>query len=104
MALPIYTHIPNIPNWKGLTKICFKLSCPKGNLCGGGGGTVLNLKYPRLLSGDTITQNVKIRYLFCDPSLTPIEGGGGSEGGKACPSRDQFFGGFLCVTTLLRNL
>ena len=56
MALPIYTHIPNL---KVLTKIFFKLSRPKGNLCGGGGGggvTVLNPKYPRLSSGDTIIQ------------------------------------------------
>ena len=53
MALPIYTHIPNL---KGLTKIFFKLSSPKGNLCGGDGGgiTVLNPKYLRLSSGDTI--------------------------------------------------
>ena len=48
MALPIYTHIPNL---KVLTKIFFKLSRPKGNLCGG--VTVLNPKYPRLSSGDT---------------------------------------------------
>ena len=50
VALPIYTHIPNL---KVLTKIFFKLSRPKGNLCGGGGGgvTVLN---PKLSSGDTI--------------------------------------------------
>ena len=47
VALPIYTHIPNL---KGLF---FKLSCPKGNLCGGG-LTVQNPKYPRLSSGDTI--------------------------------------------------
>ena len=47
----IYTHIPNL---KGLTKIFFKLSRPKGNLCGGGSVTVLNPKYPRLSSGDTI--------------------------------------------------
>ena len=51
VALPIYTHIPNL---KVLTKIFFKLSRPKGNLCGGGGVTVLNPKYPRLSSGDTI--------------------------------------------------
>ena len=50
MALPIYTHIPNL---KVLTKIFFKLSRPKGNLCGGG-VTVLNPKYPQLSSGDTI--------------------------------------------------
>ena len=49
VALPIYTHIPNL---KGLTKIFFKLSRLKGNLCGG--MTVLNPKYPRLSSGDTI--------------------------------------------------
>ena len=49
VALPIYTHIPY---FKGLTKIFFKLSRPKGNLCGG--VTVLNPKYPRLLSGDTM--------------------------------------------------
>ena len=41
VALPIYTHIPNL---KGLTKIFFKLSLPKGNLCGG--VTILNPKYP----------------------------------------------------------
>ena len=52
VALPIYTHIPNL---KGLTKIFFKLSCPKGNLCGSGNVTVLNPKFPRLLSGDTIS-------------------------------------------------
>ena len=51
VALSIYTHILNL---KGLAKIFFKLSCPKGNLCGGGGVTVLNPKYPRLSSGDTI--------------------------------------------------
>ena len=50
VALPIYTHIPNL---KVLTKIFFKLSRLKGNLCGGG-VTVLNPKYPRLSSGDTI--------------------------------------------------
>ena len=50
MALPIYTHIPNL---NGLTKIFFKLSRPKGNLCGGG-VTILSPKYPRLSSGDTI--------------------------------------------------
>ena len=49
VALPIYTNIPNL---KGLCKIFFKLSCPKGNLSGGG-MTVLNTKYPRLSSGDT---------------------------------------------------
>ena len=43
VALAIYTHIPNL---KGLTKIFFKLSCPKGNLCGGIGMTILNPKYP----------------------------------------------------------
>ena len=52
MALPIYTHIPNL---EVLTKIFFKLSRPKGNLCGG--VTVLNPKYPRLSSGDTNTVN-----------------------------------------------
>ena len=52
VALPIYTHIPNL---KVLTKIFFKLSRPKGNLGGGGSGvTVLNPKYPQLSSGDTI--------------------------------------------------
>ena len=54
MALPIYTHIPNL---KVLTKIFFKLSRPKGNLCGGG-VTVLNAKYPRLSSGDTTRKEV----------------------------------------------
>ena len=49
VALPIYTHIPNL---KVLTKIFFKLSPPKGNLCGGG-MSVLYPKYPRLSSGDT---------------------------------------------------
>ena len=50
-SLPIYTHIPNL---KGLTKIFFKLSCLKGNLCGGGSMTVLDSKYPQLSSGDKI--------------------------------------------------
>ena len=58
MALNIYTHIPNL---KGLTKIFFKLSRPKGNLCGSSGGvTVLNPKYPRLSSEDTISKLEKI--------------------------------------------
>ena len=52
VALPTYTHIPNL---KGLTKIFFKLPRPKGNLCGGGSATILNPKYPRPSSGDTIT-------------------------------------------------
>ena len=57
VALPIYTHIPNL---KVLTKIFFKLSRPKGNLCGSGGGvTVLNPKYPRLSSRDTIREIFK---------------------------------------------
>ena len=47
----MYTHIPNL---KGLTKIFFKLSRPKGNLCGGSGVTVLNPNYPQLSSVDTI--------------------------------------------------
>ena len=56
MALPIYTHIPNL---KGLTKIFFKLLCPKGNLCGGVGGvTVLNPN-PQLSSGDTRKHQVQ---------------------------------------------
>ena len=50
VALPIYTYIPNL---KVPTKIFFKLSRPKGNLCSGGGLTVLNPKYPRLSSRDT---------------------------------------------------
>ena len=60
MALPIYTHLLNL---KGLTKIFFKLSRPKGNLYGGGGVTVLNPKYPRLSSGDTITYSFKYMKL-----------------------------------------
>ena len=55
VALPIYTHIPNL---KVLTKIFFKLSRPKGNLCGGG-VSILNPKYPRLSSGDTIREIFK---------------------------------------------
>ena len=56
MALPIYTHIPN---FKGLTN---KLSCPKGNLCGGS-MTVLNPKYPVLSSGDTMNVTATISAL-----------------------------------------
>ena len=48
----MYTHIPNL---KSLTKIFFKLSRPKGNLCGGG-MTIQNPKYPRLSAGDTINK------------------------------------------------
>ena len=62
MALPIYTHIPNL---KGRTKIMFKLSCPKGSLCG---VTVLNPKYPQLSSGDTIGSHLLARnnkYQVC---------------------------------------
>ena len=58
MALPIYTHIPNL---KVLAKIFFKLSRPKGNLCSGG-VTVLNPKYPRLSSGDTMTWHKMVMY------------------------------------------
>ena len=50
VALPIYTHMPNL---KVLTKIFFKLSRPKGNLCCGG-VTILNPKYPRFSSRYTI--------------------------------------------------
>ena len=57
VALPIYTQIPNL---KVLTKIFFKLSRPKGNLCGGGGVTVLNPKYPRLSSGDTTKFQIQV--------------------------------------------
>ena len=58
-ALPIYTHIPNL---KVITKIFFKLSRPKGNLCGGG-VTVLNPKYPRLSSVDT-NISMMLKYLL----------------------------------------
>ena len=52
VALPIYTYIPNL---KGLTKIFLKLSRPKGNLCGSGGGlTILIPKYPQISSRNTI--------------------------------------------------
>ena len=62
VALPIYSHIPNL---KGLRKIFFKLSWPKGNLCGGGSSvTVLNPKYPRLSSGDTITLSTTLQIEF----------------------------------------
>ena len=47
---------------KVLTKIFFKLSRPKGNLCGG--MTVLNPKYPRLSSGDTMIQHTDIMTLL----------------------------------------
>ena len=61
-----YTHIPNL---KGLTKNFFKLLRPKGNLCGGG-VTVLNPKYPRLLSGDTTRWDAdKILLLLQQNSL-----------------------------------
>ena len=49
VALPIFTYIPNL---KGPTKIFFKLSRLKGNLCGGS-VTILNPKYPRLSPWDT---------------------------------------------------
>ena len=58
VALPISTHIPNL---KVLTKLFFKLSRPKGNLCGGG-VTVLNPKYPRLSSGDTNINTCMIHH------------------------------------------
>ena len=48
MALPIYTHIPNL-----------KVRVQK-EICSGG-VTVLNPKYPRLSSGDTITH--RKRYI-----------------------------------------
>ena len=55
MTLPIYTHITNL-------KIFFNLSRLKGNLCSGGGGgvTVLNPKYPQLLSRDTIKSQLRL--------------------------------------------
>ena len=65
VALPISTHISNL---KVLTKFFFKLSRPKGNL-GGGGVTVLNPKYPRLLSGDTI----KYQMLLAQADLRKYE-------------------------------
>ena len=61
VALPISTHIPNL---KVLTNLFFKLSRPKGNLSSGGGGvTILNPKYLRLLFGDTNTYPVKTEIL-----------------------------------------
>ena len=71
VALPIYTHILNL---KGLTKIFFKLSCPKGNLCGGSGDgvTVLNPKYPRLSSGDTITGQCLVVNIMVRVQLTVV--------------------------------
>ena len=61
VALPIYTHIPNL---KGLTKIFFKLSRPKGNLCGGG-VTILNPKYPGIqLVGNNKVYDFRRRRLF----------------------------------------
>ena len=76
VALPIYTPIPNL---KVLTKIFFKLSRPKGNLCGGGGVTVLNPKYPRLSSGDTIRGFSASKYLIVRLTsvklCTPIKDG-----------------------------
>ena len=61
VALPISTHIPNL---KVLTKLFFKLSRPKGNLCGGG-VTVMNPKYPRLSSGDT---KKDLNHFSADPA------------------------------------
>ena len=52
VALPIYTHIPNL---KGLTKIFLKLLRPKGNVCAGD-VTVLNLKYPDFCRGIQIDE------------------------------------------------
>ena len=60
VALPISTHIPNL---KVLTKLFFKLSRPKGNLCGG--VTVLNPTYPRLSSGDTMNAYVQCWSKIC---------------------------------------
>ena len=72
VALPIYTHIPNL---KVLTKIFFKLSRPKGNLCSSG-VTVLNPKYPRLSSRDTIINKndeytAQLPKLIAYPSSSP---------------------------------
>ena len=68
VALPIYTHIPNL---KGLTKIFFKLSRQKGNLCGGG-VTILNPKYPRLSSGDTMKQKIHEKPVHSNSNSTFI--------------------------------
>ena len=71
MALPIYTHIPNL---KVLTKIFLKLSRPKGNLCGDG-VTVLNPKYPRLSSGDTNIDDINkqcTHWILYKPWKTPL--------------------------------
>ena len=70
VALPIYTHIPNL---KVLTKIFFKLSRPKGNLCGGGGVTVLNPKYPRLSSGDTINSSADMSPQIGQDRILKVE-------------------------------
>ena len=71
VALPIYTYIPNL---KVLTKIFFKLSRPKGNLCGGDGVTVLNPKYPRLSSGDTIKEHSYKITQFADDITIFLDG------------------------------
>ena len=40
LTIYMYTHIPNL---NGLTKIFFKLSRPKGNLCGSGVTVLIQL-------------------------------------------------------------
>ena len=63
-------HCPyHTPNLKVLTKIFFKLSRPEGILCGGG-VTVLNPKYPRLSSGDTITFSLRFIYFSYNFHIT----------------------------------
>ena len=82
MALPIYTSIPNL---KGLTKTCFKLSRLKGNLCGDGGGgmTMLNPKYLQLSSWDTITK-FTFDYFLVLPAEALVDLKQGSESHTEC--------------------
>ena len=57
---------------KDLTKIFFKLSYPKGHLCGGRGMTVLNPKYPPFSSGDTYTLAEQSLSSHHDAHLHPL--------------------------------
>ena len=87
MALPICTQIPNL---KGVTKIIFfKLSRPKGNLCGS--VTLLNPKYPHLSSGDTMklsNKYTKVNIILI--YLSPAAEGRGQEIIKHLPSVHPF--------------
>ena len=95
VALPIYLKV--------LTKIFFKVSRPKGNLCGSGGVTVLNPKYPRLSSGDTmISDNNPYVFVIRETCQTEADTGFSERGAVGCRGYGYFILGHFVAGHIMR--